>query len=438
MDDAWRVKTSSMWTLPIPEILPSSLSPAIVPAMSSSCSATQMNMIHRQCIFPLASQAYNVENHATPQEPPIFPTLHLGVNDPGFNAMNNSFLAATPHNPLDGISPLRKLHDHNSNTIVSNSYHAPQISGIYLLNESTNGSILNPRVHLLDEPRPSLLSNNFKSPNFLNELHFSPPNDRVVNNNYYHHFHRQMNKIKFSPNPSAKTTTVVPESILSRRRPRVICMTTVGELFLSESGLLGVACYCHNMAMSVAKFCEHAGSSTNVAHAVRLESGMTIAQWRELCFGNAAPDDGKGWDWPANSSTENQSVKSSVPLPLQPRAVGYVKTFSGLVNSPGEAFQTNHLANAGYGSKGSYSVQSLFYPHPNSKSSMTRYKSPSEEHKVSVNGHSSNSDLQLGQPPQVHTSVASFPTAMNQVQCKAQAKHPSKEKFLTGGWILLS
>lgn len=31
---------------------------------------------------------------------------------------------------------------------------------------------------------------------------------------------------------------------------------TVGELFVSDNGLLGVFCLCHSLRMSVAKFCE--------------------------------------------------------------------------------------------------------------------------------------------------------------------------------------
>lgn len=109
--------------------------------------------------------------------------------------------------------------------IVSNSCCAPQIIGIYQLNDGTNASILNPRFHLLTKSKHFLISKNFKSMNYLNELQFSPPNDRVVNNNYHHRLHEQMNEIRFSSNLNAKTATVVPKFILSRRHLCAINMT---------------------------------------------------------------------------------------------------------------------------------------------------------------------------------------------------------------------
>lgn len=46
----------------------------------------------------------------------------------------------------------------------------------------------------------------------------------------------------------------------------LICFVmSVGELFLSELGLLGVVCLCHGLRMSVGKFCEVCHNNNNGA-----------------------------------------------------------------------------------------------------------------------------------------------------------------------------
>ncbi|MED6110153.1 hypothetical protein PIB30_040307 [Stylosanthes scabra] len=74
-----------------------------------------------------------------------------------------------------------------------------------------------------------------------------------------------------------------PNSLFMSGCPRVFCMEKSGYLLLSNTGLLGIVCSCHHCHMSVLKFCEHAGLyGINPGDAVHMESGETIAQWRNL------------------------------------------------------------------------------------------------------------------------------------------------------------
>ncbi|XP_059280712.1 uncharacterized protein LOC132034389 isoform X4 [Lycium ferocissimum] len=84
--------------------------------------------------------------------------------------------------------------------------------------------------------------------------------------------------------------------------PRVFCFGLSGYLVLRNTGVLGVICLCHGSHMSISRFCEHSGlSDVNPGIAVRMDSGVTIAQWRKVFFqklGIRAPEDHGGWDWP--------------------------------------------------------------------------------------------------------------------------------------------
>ncbi|XP_078443522.1 uncharacterized protein LOC144712962 isoform X2 [Wolffia australiana] len=98
--------------------------------------------------------------------------------------------------------------------------------------------------------------------------------------------------------------------------PRVFCLGKVGELFVSDDGLLGVYCFCHNLRMSVAKFCEHSGLFVvNPGDAVILENGETVAQWRRLFFQNLGvtiPEDASVWEWGTGASVSGRFSRSDV------------------------------------------------------------------------------------------------------------------------------
>ncbi|XP_066397696.1 uncharacterized protein [Miscanthus floridulus] len=98
-------------------------------------------------------------------------------------------------------------------------------------------------------------------------------------------------------------------------RIRVTCMNVGGEFFVGEAGLFGVICLCHRLRMSVAKFCEHAGGTPeNAGEIVRVENGMSIAQWFKFCIGVGGSIANTRWDWPEwacmKSSPEEHILKS--------------------------------------------------------------------------------------------------------------------------------
>ncbi|KAM0917414.1 hypothetical protein ACQ4PT_009526 [Festuca glaucescens] len=69
-------------------------------------------------------------------------------------------------------------------------------------------------------------------------------------------------------------------------RIRVSCLNVGGEFFMGEAGLFGILCSCHQLRMSVAKFCEHAGGPAEKAgEIVLMENGMSIAYWFKYCVG---------------------------------------------------------------------------------------------------------------------------------------------------------
>ncbi|KAG8057737.1 hypothetical protein GUJ93_ZPchr0002g24613 [Zizania palustris] len=82
-------------------------------------------------------------------------------------------------------------------------------------------------------------------------------------------------------------------------RIRVSCLNVGGEFFVGENGIFGVRCFCHQLRMSVAKFCEHAGEPAEKAGGiVVMENGMTIGQWLKYCMGVGASIADTKWDWP--------------------------------------------------------------------------------------------------------------------------------------------
>uniref|UniRef100_A0A2P2LDD9 Uncharacterized protein LOC105637593 n=2 Tax=Rhizophora mucronata TaxID=61149 RepID=A0A2P2LDD9_RHIMU len=108
-------------------------------------------------------------------------------------------------------------------------------------------------------------------------------------------------------------------STFSRECPRVYCLTISGDLLLSNTGLLGIVCSCHNFHMSVSKFCEHAGLwHANPGDVVYMDGGETIAMWRKgyfQKFGIRVPEDQSGWDWPQGLSFTANLMNSGASRP---------------------------------------------------------------------------------------------------------------------------
>ncbi|VAI21003.1 unnamed protein product [Triticum turgidum subsp. durum] len=90
---------------------------------------------------------------------------------------------------------------------------------------------------------------------------------------------QMMQKLASKPAPRHQPTPLTD-------RIRVSCLNVGGELFVGDAGLFGVLCSCHQLRMSVAKFCEHAGGPAEKAGVIVLmENGMSIAHWFKYCVG---------------------------------------------------------------------------------------------------------------------------------------------------------
>ncbi|XP_020265667.1 uncharacterized protein LOC109841184 isoform X2 [Asparagus officinalis] len=391
MEDAWRSKCSSTWTPPPSDPPPpSSTPPPPAPQQfTASISANQVNKNPHQNFHPFVVQGTNLRPAV--QQSLVSHTLDLDFAKSGKTELGNSFLAllsSNPHHLPSEFSQLPKLRAHSGGVMVSSSSPGAQITSIPSpAHVSTSGGPWTSKAPLFVDARPSLMPNCTRNPalNSSSQVGARPflmPNcsrTPLSNSNQVETSHdyafpssKPVQVQAFAEKPSAsgnwpsntrpkitgqhhplnahtnQTSCRMPievgssvpnhDSARFRGRPRVICVNTVGELFLSELGLLGVICFCHNLRMSVAKFCEHAGSLANPGEAVRLENGMTVSQWRKLCFGNNAPDDCQGWEWTDGPSTTYGFIGSrgsTMPMPQNPGKIDSFQTFVGLGQSGG-------------------------------------------------------------------------------------------------------
>ncbi|KAJ1290773.1 hypothetical protein BS78_02G269600 [Paspalum vaginatum] len=121
-------------------------------------------------------------------------------------------------------------------------------------------------------------------------------------------------------------------------RIRVACLNVGGEFFVGEAGRFGVICLCHRLRMSVAKFCEHAGGTPEKAgEIVRMENGMSIAQWFKFCIGVGGSIANTRWDWPEwapmKRPPEEYMLKSLASRNSDTGKVGLLGRY-GKVNGP--------------------------------------------------------------------------------------------------------
>uniref|UniRef100_A0A1D1XRD8 Histone-lysine N-methyltransferase ATX2 n=1 Tax=Anthurium amnicola TaxID=1678845 RepID=A0A1D1XRD8_9ARAE len=346
MDDAWQIKCGTAWP---PQAAPSA-SPAQPPPPSMvaasrflpPASGIQMDVNLNPKVRPFVSLEANVEDPAFAQEPMSFSSLNTGSCKPSKTEMGNSFLAL-----LSGPSQLfpcefRQLPKSGSSSSTSKlpacaianaasgvdcSVTVPFMSAlsVHRSGDSTASGAEHSPYSMSRLPTITACSQPIQTPIFCNDLQvlgsqFStsgagkpvtfrahPGNERGLavspTNNANHNQHQKLNA-RACPikQLDAGINTSSHASSFIRGCPRVFCMGKVGELFVSDNGLLGVFCLCHSLRMSVAKFCEHSGSHVvNPGDAVCLENGETVAQWRRLFFlniGVRVPDDGSGWDWP--------------------------------------------------------------------------------------------------------------------------------------------
>ncbi|XP_019704141.1 uncharacterized protein [Elaeis guineensis] len=403
MDDAWHVKCGSAWppppaaaltpSLPLPPP-PMAPQPPQLPAMGS---ASQVAMNLRQHIHPSIAQESFQQDQVIVQESLVFNSLNLDSCKSGKTELGNSFLAllSGEFSQLPNSRPsLTKLHDNNGGIDVSGASSAAPVASITTMPENHGNDVMGngnelssfvaSRSFLSTCMKPPVLHNNLQvtaspccgmeSAKQTTHQAFQGKNLGVAapsmgyawptigspsNASQCHTLNVQtLHKMSFETKPSVSCHA----SSFLRGRPRVFCMNTVGELFASDIGLFGVVCFCHSLPMSVAKFCEHSGSpSANPGEAVHLENGMTLAQWRKLCLGIMAPDDGSGWDWSDSSLVKGALLGSKASkvttLFKNPEATNTAGAFGGLwkPGEPWNKFLYNghpYTAVGGYGTLG--------------------------------------------------------------------------------------
>ncbi|XP_072993495.1 uncharacterized protein [Typha latifolia] len=313
MEDAWRAKCGSTWT-PQPSA-PSSMPPPPPAAMGAQLQPAQdmgqLDMSSCYLFHPFNGQEAILQNRALVQEQMVFNTLNLDYGSSGKTELGNSFLALLSGDYSyfpNSRSSLAKLHVSNVFSVNNTSCAPPHVS-IPPLPENHRNDALGKRTDHSSSiasgslllPKYSVSPSNF--PQAAPSTHGMPGSSVQV-----HALNFQASgKMPFDPNSSISCH--VPA--LLKGHPRVFCINTVGELFVNDVGLFGVICFCHRLKMSVAKFCEHSGESSNkTGEVVRLENGMTVAQWRKNCLGIMAPEDGAGWDWSDQSVVKGGSVES--------------------------------------------------------------------------------------------------------------------------------
>ncbi|XP_043700806.1 uncharacterized protein LOC122651477 [Telopea speciosissima] len=351
MDSSWQIKCSSTWQ---PSMTPSLPSSSPLPSQGPR-NQTEANLI--QCFHPFGAHEFSFTDSGVIHEPMVLNNLDLSSSQSGKPDMANSFLAL-----LSGSSPqlqcefqqlsssrsamaASKLSEYDSNIAASGARRGVPITPIMQFNQrQDNGNMGNAAEFV---PSRVASTTNYGCASYLRD-NFQPANlnlqssdssktgfDHAVCSN-----ERGMNlrqgcpsanpgnsclfkktTIESSPKfPSeSKAVMLDPSSAFTRGHPLVFCLGKTGYLLLSNTGLLGVICSCHNLHMSIAKFCGHSGlRPVNPGDAVCLENGETVAQWRRLYFhklGIRVPDEHSEWDWPEEFSATGSLVKCRATVP---------------------------------------------------------------------------------------------------------------------------
>ncbi|KAJ4958628.1 hypothetical protein NE237_025739 [Protea cynaroides] len=381
MDNSWQIKCCSTWQ---PSTTPSLSSSSQLPPQGPR-NQTEANAI--QCLHPFTAHEFSLTNSGVLQEPLVLNGMNLSSSQSGRPDMANSFLAL-----LSGSSPqlqcelqqlsssrsamsASKFPEHDSNIAVSGATCGVPITPIMPFNQHQgNGNMGNAAEFCPIVPSRVASTTNHGGASFLHD-NFQLANLNIQSSDYaktgFDHSvcsnerggnMRQgcpsgnpgnsylFNKttIQCLPNIPSESKAVMldPPPAFKRGHPLVFCLAKTGNLLLSNTGLLGVICSCHNLHMSIAKFCVHSGLHTvNPGDAVCLESGETVAQWRRLYFhklGIRIPDEHSEWDWPdefsatggfmkCKATIPNMSVKSDMFLPVD--SVGGIARFGQTRNS---------------------------------------------------------------------------------------------------------
>ncbi|KAG0495793.1 hypothetical protein HPP92_000484 [Vanilla planifolia] len=318
MEEAWQVKCSSGW--PVSGTLPP------LPSVAAG-SSNQIILNAQQFVRPIV-HVKDLQNN--PQEPFLNHPLTIDFGKSRNSDTSNSFLAL-----LSGNSHGEFQHLPNSRTELAKLHFTDSfgLSTNQTFSATSNSSLS--KSHGIDsilngEPSSfitSRMANRFqtsvvqKDLQALDSYSHLMGHDKAVCKYPYQGINTSLggasNRSCSSPLNSSKIAInyqnkqaalndssdannihgLIPSSLFSRGHPRVLCMSTAGEIFVNDMGLLGILCSCHGLPMSLAKFCLHSGLSTsNPSEDIRMENGMPLAKWWTMFSRNLIPGDSRGLD----------------------------------------------------------------------------------------------------------------------------------------------
>ncbi|XP_020579340.1 uncharacterized protein LOC110023995 isoform X2 [Phalaenopsis equestris] len=361
MEEVWQSKCSSGW-------------PAQPSSPAAAGSYTQINMNAQQFYPPRVMQAANLGDCQMSQQPFLPSSFNSDLGKSGNSETGNSFLALLSgnsnhlsgellHCPNSSLG-LAKLPISNGDTLGRSTSHSfsanciSPLSKIHCSDAIFNGSLssfiaswplfstsskaldmqdckpLRSHSHILGSRKAVTRHSSEDGSGGMgvqSRRCSSPPLSSSAI------LHQNSPSSQNSPS-DATVHGFIPFSNFFMGHPRVLCMNTTGELFLNDMGFLEVLCSCHCLPMSVAKFCQHSGlSSANPGEAIRMESGMALAQWCKMCFGNLASGDLRGLEQSKYSSVERSSFGSKYSsfhsLSKNQGAVNSVESLDGLGRS---------------------------------------------------------------------------------------------------------
>ncbi|XP_024982570.1 uncharacterized protein LOC112518972 isoform X5 [Cynara cardunculus var. scolymus] len=360
MDNHWQAnKCGSMWQ--------SSAQPEVVVA-PSPVSQVQSQESSRN---PMNNASHYSYRHIV-QEPcsstrkmmngPLFQPTSFNLYNSGLSVTGTSFFTLLsgppPFSQYDSqqvlsskpSNPASKVHVYNSSAVVGPTEHEASFGSPELSSQNIDNSYLKSKIDTCPVVPIRILASDGGNTTCLHDIvqarKVSDPSLVVAKAANYHTSHgiEQLNGFSSlkdapisgpTPAQSGKLhSSSIPHqpSPLANGLPRVFCLYASGDLFLSNSGLLGVVCSCHGFPMSISKFSEHSGlRDVNPGDAIHMDSGETIAQWRKayFCkFGIIIPEDQCGWHWPEGFSAAADLVKTSERVPNVSRS-------SDLSNSAG-------------------------------------------------------------------------------------------------------
>ncbi|KAI3683972.1 hypothetical protein L1987_84489 [Smallanthus sonchifolius] len=313
-------KYGPTWQSSAAAVTPSSVSQF----QSQDCSRTSSMINSSHYTYPHIVQEPSSSTRKLMADP-LFRTTNFNLYNSSLSAMGTPFFTLLSGPP--------SFSHYDSQQVLSSKPSNPS-SNVHVYSSSC---IVGPTGHESSFGHPKLLSQNIDNRYLKSKINVRPlvPIRSLASDggNTAACLHEQSNGFTSLKNVSVSgpmpaqhgklhsSSVHHPLSLPTSALPRVFCLYASGDLFISNSGLLGVACSCHGFHMSISKFSEHSGlQDVNPGEAVHMDSGETIAQWRKVYFskfGIRIPEDQCGWNWPEGYSTAADVAKSNERVPNQ-------------------------------------------------------------------------------------------------------------------------